>query len=285
MVAIFFMLSIGHYQLWNWQATFSGISSGRKTTWKWHTQNDILTGTNIRKYCYGQIMACCLFGAKLSSKPVLGYCQLDPYEQISVKFYSNCKNFSFTKMHLKISSANWQPFCPGGGGLNFDHSFQRLLFLLSLQEYLTPVFYPKFDGSRSKHSYFALKFLHSYVSLFEKLAICQGTAAVGVALTCHSALKLRPLDLKEPLTVEKFLYHLLNKALKAVSKIRVFEESASYRYMYHYWLIHKIYLPNSQNLKFHRIWKKILVAHLTVLFAPGRQTVRYIKPALSLYQK
>ena len=26
--------------------------------------------------------------------------------------------FSFTKMHLKMSSATWQPFCPGGDGVN-----------------------------------------------------------------------------------------------------------------------------------------------------------------------
>ena len=27
------------------------------------------------------------------------------------------QNFSFTKMHLKISSAKWRPFCPGGDEL------------------------------------------------------------------------------------------------------------------------------------------------------------------------
>ena len=27
------------------------------------------------------------------------------------------QNFSFTKMHLKISSAKWRPFCPGGDKL------------------------------------------------------------------------------------------------------------------------------------------------------------------------
>ena len=32
------------------------------------------------------ITACCLFGAKPLPKPVLGYCQLDPYEQTSVNF-------------------------------------------------------------------------------------------------------------------------------------------------------------------------------------------------------
>ena len=33
-----------------------------------------------------QIMACRLFGAKPLSKPTLGYCQLNPKEQTSVKF-------------------------------------------------------------------------------------------------------------------------------------------------------------------------------------------------------
>ena len=33
-----------------------------------------------------QIMACRLFGAKPLSKPMLGYCQMDPWEQTSVKY-------------------------------------------------------------------------------------------------------------------------------------------------------------------------------------------------------
>ena len=61
-----------------------------------------------------QIMACCLFGAKPSSKPMLDYCQLDPWEQTSVKFFIKIQKFSFIKMHLKTSSAKWRPFCPGG---------------------------------------------------------------------------------------------------------------------------------------------------------------------------
>ena len=40
-----------------------------------------------------QIMACCLIGAKPLSKPMLGYCQLDPYEQTSVKSNQNTKLF------------------------------------------------------------------------------------------------------------------------------------------------------------------------------------------------
>ena len=30
------------------------------------------------------------------------------------------QNFSFTKMHLKISSAKWRPFCPGGDELIYS---------------------------------------------------------------------------------------------------------------------------------------------------------------------
>ena len=40
-----------------------------------------------------QIMACRLFGAKPSSKPVLGYCQFDPEEQTLVKFKSKYEIF------------------------------------------------------------------------------------------------------------------------------------------------------------------------------------------------
>ena len=52
-------------------------------------------------------------GTKPLSKPVLGYCQLDPknFGGILIKI----QNFSFTKM--KISSAERRPFCPGGDEL------------------------------------------------------------------------------------------------------------------------------------------------------------------------
>ena len=62
-------------------------------------------------------MACRLFGAKLL--PTLGYCQLDPEELISVTFLSRFK-FSFSKMHLKISSAKWRPFCLGRNELPWN---------------------------------------------------------------------------------------------------------------------------------------------------------------------
>ena len=53
-----------------------------------------------------QIMACCLFGTKPLSKPMLGHCQ---FQWNLIKIL----NFLFTKMHLKILSAKWWPFCLG----------------------------------------------------------------------------------------------------------------------------------------------------------------------------
>ena len=61
-----------------------------------------------------------LFGAKTLSKPMLDYCQLTfgkNFSEIVIKIY----NFTFTKMHLKISSEKWRSFCQGWvgvGGLN-----------------------------------------------------------------------------------------------------------------------------------------------------------------------
>ena len=49
-----------------------------------------------------QIMACCLFGAKPLFKPMLRYCQLDPYEQTSVKFLSKYKTFHLWNAPVNI---------------------------------------------------------------------------------------------------------------------------------------------------------------------------------------
>ena len=51
-----------------------------------------------------QIMACRLFGAKPLSEAMQAYFQLDPKEQIAVKFYLKLKKISFMEMHLKILS-------------------------------------------------------------------------------------------------------------------------------------------------------------------------------------
>ena len=59
-----------------------------------------------------QIMACRLYGAKSLSKPMPGYCQLDPQEQTSVKLQANYKIF-IHKNAYEMSSAKWRPSCPG----------------------------------------------------------------------------------------------------------------------------------------------------------------------------
>ena len=41
-----------------------------------------------------QVMTCRLFGAKPLPEPLLGYCQMDSWEQISVKFESEIYNFN-----------------------------------------------------------------------------------------------------------------------------------------------------------------------------------------------
>ena len=63
-----------------------------------------------------QIMACRLFGAKPLSKPMLGYCQLDPYKQTSLKFESNYKTFHSRKFVWKYRLRNGSYFVHGGGG-------------------------------------------------------------------------------------------------------------------------------------------------------------------------
>ena len=64
-----------------------------------------------------QIMACRLFGAKPLSKPMLGYCQLDSWEQVSVKFESEFYYFHSSKCIWKCRLPKWRPFCPGGDEL------------------------------------------------------------------------------------------------------------------------------------------------------------------------
>ena len=53
-----------------------------------------------------QIKACRLFGTKPLSKPVLGYYQLDPWEQTSVKYYSKYKTFHSRKCICKYHLRN-----------------------------------------------------------------------------------------------------------------------------------------------------------------------------------
>ena len=63
-----------------------------------------------------QVMACCLFGAKPLPELMLAFCQLDSWEQISVKFKS--KPFSFKKRDLKMLSAKMAAIVQGGRWVN-----------------------------------------------------------------------------------------------------------------------------------------------------------------------
>ena len=58
-----------------------------------------------------------LFGAKPLSEPMLEHCQLDSWEQISVKFKSEFYHFHSRKCFWNCCLPKWRPFCPGGDEL------------------------------------------------------------------------------------------------------------------------------------------------------------------------
>ena len=59
------------------------------------------------------VMACRLFGAKPLPEPMLAYCELDSWEQISVKFESEFYHFHSKTCIWKSRLPKWRPFCPG----------------------------------------------------------------------------------------------------------------------------------------------------------------------------
>ena len=60
-----------------------------------------------------QVMAWRLFGAKPLHEPVLAYCQLHSWEQISMKFESEFCNFHQRKRIWNCRLPKWWPCCPG----------------------------------------------------------------------------------------------------------------------------------------------------------------------------
>ena len=60
----------------------------------------------------------------------LNYCQLDLWEQTSMKFELTFQHFSFNKMYLKMSSAKWQLFCLGGDELTYKIPWYMHIVLL-----------------------------------------------------------------------------------------------------------------------------------------------------------
>ena len=90
------------------------------TTWthSGHKQGTInslkLSGAYMRRQTLTSlvlIMACRLLGTKPLSEPMLVYCYLEPsnthFSEIGIEILT----FPFKKIQLKMSSANWRPFC------------------------------------------------------------------------------------------------------------------------------------------------------------------------------
>ena len=76
-----------------------------------------------------QVIACRLFGAKPLPEPMLANCQMDSWEQISVKLESEFYHFQSRKCILKCRLPEWRPFCPGDirEGRCFSQQLFRLL--------------------------------------------------------------------------------------------------------------------------------------------------------------
>ena len=62
-------------------------------------------------------MALCWRGAKPLLEPMLDYCQLDSWEQISVKFETEFYHFHSRICIWNCLLPKWQPFSPGGDAL------------------------------------------------------------------------------------------------------------------------------------------------------------------------
>ena len=63
------------------------------------------------------VMTCRLFGAKPLPEPMLVYCQMDSWEQTSVKFKLEFYHFRSGKCIWNCRLPKWRPFCPGGDEL------------------------------------------------------------------------------------------------------------------------------------------------------------------------
>ena len=97
----------------------------------------------------GQIMACRLYGGLLSIWP----------SQTNFSEILNKIHFSFTKMHLNISSAKWRPFCPGGDELSNNVIYEGL---------------PAVSSAKTGISWWR----HQIETFSASLAICAGNSPV-----------------------------------------------------------------------------------------------------------
>ena len=74
------------------------------------------------------------FGTKPLPKPVLFYCQLDSWEQISVKFESEFYHFHSRKYISNCRLPKWRRFCPRGD--DFKHRFGQIKISHSITLYV-----------------------------------------------------------------------------------------------------------------------------------------------------
>ena len=81
-----------------------------------------------------QVMACHLLGTKPLPEPMLSYCQLDSWEQISVKYESELYHFHWRKCLWNCRLPKWRPFCPGGDELREVETSATLWYLKLLPE-------------------------------------------------------------------------------------------------------------------------------------------------------
>ena len=80
-----------------------------------------------------QIMACCLFGTKPLSKPMLGYCQLDT----SVKFESNHKTFHSWKSISRCHLRNGSHFVQGEMGQHVSYGMSVVSIFEKFEQTIT----------------------------------------------------------------------------------------------------------------------------------------------------
>ena len=129
---------------------------------------------------------------------MLTYCLLEPWEQ-RMKFESKYKSFSFMKMHLKISSAKWWPFCPEG-----DELKQRYWIYMKVMG-LNPIFkcwFPMYIGTVLHCDCVDVLTFNSlaperFEQNFRQVIFNLISVTDGWGISCKIALRWMPLDLPD----------------------------------------------------------------------------------------
>ena len=106
-----------------------------------------------------QVMACRLFGAKPLPEPLLAYCQLDSWKQISLEFESEFYHFNSEKVHLNLSSAEMAAILSWGRWVEIF-----AFILVAVLPYSTlSYFWPTFNGVR----FYMCFYISAHICIFE----------------------------------------------------------------------------------------------------------------------